>query len=340
MKLNARDAARFLTSPDTGRAAILLYGADAMRVALKRQDLVKRLVGPAGDDEMRLTRLNGADLRKDSAALIDAMKATGFFPGQRVVLIEEATDSLAKAFASALEDWQTGDAMLVVTAGMLNARSALRKTFEGSGSAVAIGIYDDPPSRDEIEAELTKAGLIQIDPAAMTDLTNLSRALDPGDFRQTLEKLALYKYNDPTPVVSEDILNCTPATIEAELDDAIHAAASGQSGAVVPLMHRLAGQGVNPTTLCISATRHFRLLHAAATSDSGPEAALAKARPPIFGPRRDIMLRQARSWGGPRLEAALKLLADTDLQLRSSSAAPPMALMERAFIRIAMMYPG
>lgn len=339
MKLNARDATAFFNKPDTGKAGVLIYGMDAMRVALKRQDLVKALVGPAGEEEMRLTRMSGADLRKDAATLIDTIKAIGFFPGQRVTLVEDATDGLSKTFAAALEDWQPGDAMMVVTAGQLNARSALRKTFEGSGGCVAIGIYDDPPSRAEIEAELTKSGLNNVSADAMTDLTNLSRAIDPGDFRQTLEKISLYKFGDETPLVSEDIIACAPATIEAEVDDAINFAAEGNATGLAPHIHRLSGQGVNPTTLCISATRHFRQLHAAASSDRGPEAALASARPPVFGPRRDRMIRQARAWGGPRLEAALKVLSDTDLQLRSSSSAPAMALIERAFIRIAMMHP-
>ncbi len=339
MKLNAREAARFLAKPDPAKAGLLLYGPDAMRIALKRQDAITALIGPEGESEMRLTRMSGADLRKDPAKLQDAVKAQGFFPGQRVVLIDDATDGLSKIFATALEDWQSGDAMMVATAGQLNARSSLRKTFEGSGSCVAIGIYADPPSREEIEATLAKTGVKNISSEAMTDLTNLSRELDPGDFRQTVEKLALYKIGDDSEVSPEDVEACAPQTSEAVLDDAVNMAAEGNSQAIVVHMHRLAGQGVNPTTLCIGATRHFRQLHAAASSDQGPEVALSRARPPVFGPRRDRMIRQARKWGSPRLEAVLKVLTDTDLALRSSRPVPAMAMMERAFIRIAMMHP-
>ncbi len=339
MKLNARDGARFLAKPDISKAGILLFGPDAMRIALKRQDTIATLVGPEGESEMRLTRISGAALRKDAAMLQDALKAQGFFPGQRVVLVEEASDALAKTFAAALEDWQKGDAMMVVTAGQLNARSSLRKTFEGSGSCVAIGIYTDPPSRAEIEETLKKAGLNAIAPEAMNDFVNLANALDPGDFRQTVEKVALYKINDDTPVSPEDIVICSPATTEAVLDDAVNFAADGNATAVAPQMQRLASQGVNPTTLCIGATRHFRQLHAAAASEQGPEAALSRARPPVFGPRRDRMVRQARGWGVNRLEMALQVLTDTDLILRSSRPVPAMAMMERAFIRIAMMRP-
>ena len=59
---------------------MLLYGADAMRVALKRAALVEALIGPEGAAEMRLTRIAGGDLRRDPAALIDAIKAAGFLP--------------------------------------------------------------------------------------------------------------------------------------------------------------------------------------------------------------------------------------------------------------------
>jgi DNA polymerase-3 subunit delta len=60
-------------------------------------------------------------------------------------------------------------------------------------------------------------------------------------------------------------------------------------------------------------------------------------RPPVFGPRRDIMQRQAQSLGLRRIEEALAMLIETDLTLRSSSRAPAEALMERTLIRVAML---
>ena len=171
----------------------------------------------------------------------------------------------------------------------------------------------------------------------MADLTTLARALDPGDFRQTLEKIALYKWGDVTPLTPAEVALSAPATIEADLDDLLNAVADGRSGAIGPLLRRLEGQGVNPVSLCIGALRHFRTLHSASADPGGPASGLARARPPVFGPRRDIMLRQASGWGLRALEQALALLVETDLTLRSTSRAPTMALMERALIRLAMM---
>jgi DNA polymerase III subunit delta len=334
MILKGADAARYCARPDPARAGLLIFGADPMRVALKRQEAIAALIGPEGEGEMRLTRMSGGDLRRDGSLLLDAIKAVGFFPGPRVAFVEEATDGLADTIATALQAWKPGDATIVVTGGGLTGKSALKTLFEKHPNAVSIGLYDDPPSREEIEAALKKAGLTDIDREAMADLTTLARALDPGDFRQTLEKIALYKYGDPSPLTPADVAAMAPATIEAEVDDLIDAVAEARAPAIGPLVRRLAGQGVPPVTICIGALRHFRILHAAATDPAGPGAGIQKAR--VNFKQKDAMGRQAGQWGARMLEQAVAILLETDLTLRSASRAPGMALMERALIRIAM----
>ncbi len=337
MKLSPRDAGGYFARPDADKTGLLIYGMDAMRVALKRQQVIAALVGEKGDEEMRLTRIAAADLRKDPALLLDAIKGQSFFPGPRVAFVEDAGDGLAKVIGPALQDWQAGDAQVIVTAGSLNARSALRKLFEGHGNAYAVGIYDDPPSRGEIEADLKRAGLGDVDGDAMQSIVELSRVLDPGDLRQTIEKLALYKLSDGGPVTSEDVMVCAPASTQAALDDVLNCVAEARDGEIGPIIRKLESQGIQPVGLCIGATRHFRTLHAAASDPGGVGAGLARARPPVFGPRRDRMSRQAQGWGMRKLEQALQMLTETDLKLRSSAKAPQMAVMERTLIRLAML---
>lgn len=336
MKLSGGAALKYFTAPEPGRAGLLIYGADAMRVALRRQEVIAALIGPEGEAEMRLTRIAGAEVRKDGSTVMDAMRAQGFFPGARVVFVEDATDASAPAISAALEEWAEGDAVLVVTAGQLAARSALRKAFEAHKNAYAVGLYDDPPSRDEIEAELKKSGL-EVSQEAMGALNALARSMGPGDFRQTLEKVVLYKQGDSSPVTPEEIALMAPISQEADLDDVLNAVAEAEAGKLGPLLGRIEAQGVAPVTLCIGAVRHFRQLHAAAADPGGPSEGIARLRPPVFGPRRDRMVRQAQRWGMRRLEQALSILTDTDLTLRSSSQAPSMSVMERALIRLAML---
>lgn len=337
MKLNAREARGFFAKPDPTRAGVLIYGPDTMRIAMRRQEVIAALIGPHGEDEMRLARLSASALRKDPAMLSDAIKAQSFFPGPRVAFVEDATDTSAKIISAAMEDWQQGDATVIVTAGQLTPRSALRKFFEGHNNAFAAAIYADPPSRDEIEANLQKAGVKNISGEAMTDLMDLGRSLEPGDFAQTVEKLSLYKLNDETPVTPEDVANCAPLSSEAAIDDALDIVAEGRFAEIGPILSRLEAQGVAAVRLIIGATLHFRRLHAAASDPRGVEAGIAGARPPVPFMRKDRLTRQAKAWGAMKLETAMQLLTETDLQLRSAKPTPDMALVERAMIRLSMM---
>lgn len=328
MKLRPRDANAYFARPDADKTGLLIFGSDAMRVALKRQEFLKALLGKDAEEEMRLSRIPAAELRREPALLMDAIKAIGFFPGPRAAFVEDANDNVAPIILQALDDWQPGDAQIVVTGGDMKKTSKVRKAFEGHPRAYAAAIYDNPPDRGEIE-QMLKDAKLSPEPDAMGALTDLARMIDPGDFRQTLEKLSLYKLNDPSALSADDVAACAPTSTEADVDDILHVVAEARSGEIGPVMSKLQAQGANPVTLIINATRHFRTLYRIAATPGSP----------IYGVRdRDRALRQANSWGANKLEIALSVLTDTDLALRSAGqTVPALALVERAFIRLAML---
>lgn len=327
MKLSTGKSASVIARPDPAQLGILIYGGDAMRVALKRQDYLKALLGPAAEEEMRLTRIPASELRRDPALLMDAIKAVGFFPGPRAAFVEGANETVAEAVLGALADWRAGDAQIVVSAGDLKKTSKILKAFEAHPAAWALGVYDDPPDRDEILRLLKDGGLVA-EGTELAALQELARVLDPGDFRQTIEKISLYKIGDAAPLSLADIEACAPASVEAAVDDVLNVVAEKQARQIGPVMRRLQSQGVTAVTLSIMAMRHFRTLHRVSCSPGAP----------IWGVRdRERVARQARDWGPAKLETVLGMLTDTDLQLRSAGQrAPAMALIERTFIRIAM----
>lgn len=339
MKLTGAKATSFFLTPDTSCAGLLIYGADAEKVALRSKETAVAWVGETAKDEMRLMKLIAADVRKDPALLYDTVKAQGFFPGPRAVIFDGATDTLVDGIENILQDWQKGDAYLIITAGLLNTRSKLRKLFENSVHFYAVGVYDNPLQPEDIDKACVDAGFMDVVPEAKMCLLSLSQDIGASGLRQILEKLSLYKLGDKTPLSIADIEACMPATLGAELSDLLHITAEARSNEVGPVLARLSAQGINATTLCIGAARHFRLLHAAACDPQGLEAGFRKARPPVFGARKDQLVRQARTWGVARLEKALDMLMETDLMLRSSRPVPGMALVERTFIRLAMMCP-
>ena len=144
MKLSSRDAQAFLKSPNPATALVLLYGPDAMRTAITRQDFMITLLGENAEEDMRLTRFSASEALAEPPIIQDAIKAIGFFPGPRGVLITEANDRIAPIVTDALSEWQDGDATLVIEAGNLRKTSALRKLAEKDPRSAAIALYPRP----------------------------------------------------------------------------------------------------------------------------------------------------------------------------------------------------
>ena len=338
MKLTSRDVVSFFNSPPKGITGVLIYGNDPMRVADKRHQFIKSLLGSNAANEMRLARISRENLKKEPEQAIDLCKAQGFFPGERALLIEEGNETITEIIIKAVEAWRDGDATIVVTAGSLKPSSSLRKFFEQKKNTYSLPIYDNPMTKFEVEKIIAESGLQNVTQEAFAHLVTVASELQPGDFRQSINKLALYKLNDENPVTYQDIINCTPISNEADIDEVLSVLLTGNEFKVSQILGRLSSQGILPVTLIIAATRHFKALFSIISNPGGVNAGATALRPPVYGPRKEALTNQAQKWGPVKIKTVIKILTATDLQLRSSNQqAPKMVLVERLFIRIAML---
>ena len=139
------------------------------------------------------------------------------------------------------------------------------------------------------------------------------------------------------PLDEATVLALAPVGLDAEVDRFIEAVAEGQPSRLVPLLRRLRAGGTTPVGLLLALQRHFRTLLLAAVHAGGPDAGIARVRPPLWGKRRDAFVRQLRKWRSNRLEQACRLLFEADSRVRSSGAAPDFALVERCALRLAII---
>jgi len=337
VKLQGRDAAAFCARPDPDCLGVLLHGPDAGQILEQRRRLIAAAMG-GETDPMRLTELDAGEARRDASAIDAALRARGFFPGRRVVLIAGGTDGLAKPLGAVVGDLTAEDALLVVTADVLPTRSGLRKLFEGTRGLIALQFFADAMDGPAIDAALAEAGLT----AGLTDearaaLADLAREMDHGGFAQFLRLVALYGLDCTRPLDGPDIEALAPRGLEAEIDDFVAAVADGRPKALGGLLRRLKASGAAPVSVLLALQRHFRVLLRAASLPGGGEAALNAMRPPLWGPRRRAVAAQLRSWTLPRLEQAARLIFEADGRLRSAARPPEWAVVERCALRLAIM---
>ncbi|MEX2618519.1 MAG: DNA polymerase III subunit delta [Alphaproteobacteria bacterium] len=326
----------FLRAPDSAARAILVYGPDTGLVR-ERADILARTVVADIADPFLVAELSPSQLRDIPTLIADEAAAIALTGGRRVVRIREGTDAIAVPLEQFLED-SPGDALVIVQAGDINPRAALRKIFEAAPNAAAIPCYvDDERALERVIRDTLAAEKIRVTPDAMAYLcANLGA--DRGLSRSELEKLALYA-GPGTEVTLADAAAAVGNSSALSLDNVVMAAAGGDAMAADRALTRSYQEGVNPVTVLRALARHLiRLQLARAHIDSGaaPDVAVKAIRPPIFFKAVPSFLSQLRGWNMGRLAQALSLVLEAEQQCKRTGA-PAESLCSRVTLQISRL---
>lgn len=240
MKITGAKVEAFLRAPDSKARAILVFGPDEGLVRERAQRLAKLVVDDL-NDPFRVVEITGSDLKADPARLADEAAAMAFGGGQRVVRIRQAADACEPAVKSFLGLDTPADALVILDAGDLPPRSKLRKLFEAAKNAACIPCYaDDMRSLPDVIRETLNRHGLSADRDAMSLLVQ-SLGSDRSVTRGELDKLAIFM-GDNTQVSEADVRACVGDSAASQVDDAIYAAAGGDTEKLESALTRLLGE--------------------------------------------------------------------------------------------------
>jgi DNA polymerase-3 subunit delta len=342
MKLTGARANKFISAPQADIIGVLLFGPDRGLVKERGQLLTKYYL-PNPDDAFAATVLTADDLTGDPAKLSDEMSALSMFGDARLVRLrldhERSGAAIAKIIKSFDTDPDKAEAKLIVEAGDLTPRSAIRKAFESAGNFASIGCY---AANTADLSNLVRTSLNEHSIAIDDDALNLWTPLLEGDYamaRGEIEKMALYKGYGTEPearVTIEDIRTLAAGGQSVSIDDIIMNAMSGNPSECDASFRRAVAGKMNSAVILRSLQRHIgRLLEANANMESGesPEGALRSLRPPVFRMQERAFLGQLRIWPGTMLRRALSQSLEAEKQLKTAGA-PADAITGRLLLAL------
>jgi DNA polymerase III subunit delta len=334
VKLTAARVAAFLQRPDQAIRAVLLYGPDTGLVR-ERADTLARSVCPELKDPFRVADLSGSGLAADPARLADEAAQLSLIGGRRVIRVQDATDRLTRLFAEFL-DAAPGDGFVVVEAGELPASSSLRRVFDTSPRAVAIGCYPDVP-RDR--ATLIRDTLRAHRITASSDATQyLVEHLGNNRLltRAELEKLALYA-GDGSYIELDDVRLSIGDSAALAAEDAVMAAAEGNTARVDRVVDRVLQEGESAVSVLRVMLRHLQRLHVLAArvaAGATVTEVVRTTRPPIFYKQEDSFKRQLGLWNEMELSVKLDYLAQAELHMKLTGL-PADTICRQALLAVA-----
>ena len=337
MKVTANVLKQNLANTRSYKKGYLIWGRDESLVAQYRDHVIVTIAGPDAYQDFRVERIELEELVATPERLELAVSAHGFFEGQRVVCLNNANDRATPHLKGILESHDNDMATLIVTAGSLKPASKLRKLFETSLDLVATTIYSDHPNDRLVHDMLSKAGIRDVPFDVSQYLTFRLREHAPSLAPMQIEKIALYKANDSTPLSIGDINVCFPETVTLAVDALLDAVIAKKPILVGSAFRKLEDRDRNPVMLCIRAKRIFRNLLKISSHPEGFNAGLMGISPPVFGTRRAHLINCARIWGVEAIQTALIELARVDRKIRTGGSLPKYSLIERTFLRIALL---
>jgi DNA polymerase III subunit delta len=336
MKIDARAIAGFVKRPDPAARVVLLFGPDAGLVR-ERAEAIARTAVPDLADPFAVAELAPDTLKDDPARLSDEAAAIPMLGGRRLVRVRGAGNESLAAVKNLLED-PKGDGLVVIEAGELESKSALRKLCEAADNAAAIACYRDEGAdlSRTISDSLAACG-ISAEPDALEWLA-MRLGGDRAITRSEIEKLSLYVGKGKRASV-DDCLAIIGDSADIDLDDLTRATAGGDMKSLDRAFGRLASEGDSPIMVLRAIARHFQRLQMAQGEMArglDADAAMGRLRPPVFWKEKAPFKSQLARWPLARLTAALERLLEAEIQCKSSGM-PAELVAQRCLMALAQM---
>ena len=328
MKLDARQADRFLQNPGDARA-VLLYGPDSSLVAERGRGLARKLLGSL-DDPFRLAELAGDQGNR----LLEEATAQAFGGGRRVVLVREAVDGMARAVEAALDT--RADSLLILMAGDLPARSKLRALAEKHRAAAAIACYPPEAAKRgaDLESSLREDGItIERDALAWCAARI---AAETGALKQATELLRLYA-GPGGQLTLDDAVAALGDQGSASVQDAIDAALVGDAATADRALGLAIEEGATPVgiiRILLGDLSRLRLLAYAIASGTPARDAVSALRPPVFFRRAPVVTRAAMLWRETAISAAIAQALQAERACKQA-AIPAEVICRQMLLRLA-----
>lgn len=336
MKIEPRQAEAFLRKPDPKIRGVVVYGPDDGLVAERAAQLA-RAVCEDLKDPFRVVDIAGDALKGDPARLADEFGAMSLMGGRRVIRVRPAGEESAAALEN-LAAATAGDALIVLEAGNLTPRSALRTLAETEACLAALPCYmDDEEALQGLVESSARAAALAVDADALDWIVERLGG-DRGQTRSEIDKLLLYKAGDAsTTITMDDAVAVLGDTAAIGVDDVIAATFDGELATLDRALDRVFAEGGNPIQLVRALQRHVDQLHLVSGYAKGGnfDSAMFKARSlPRGGPVRQRFERHLRSWPLPRLSAAVSAILRAEIECKRTGL-PDEAIARRLCLGLA-----
>ena len=343
MKLKASDlTARLAALQNKGNglpAAILLFGQD-QGLVMAAATAIRQATFQEEHADFDLETFFGGDLNVER--FLSSCQSHPFLAPRRLVILKDGdrlTSSTRKTVVHYLKR-PASSSLLLVLAGNLESKDALRKGFEGGKNTWCIPFYtlEGRALRQWLVSQLQQEEMTVEEDALHYLCEHL--AGDTRNSRQELDKLVLFMGHQRR-VRLDDVLAMVGETTTYSSFGLAAAITAGQLAEALAILNSLLESGEEPIVLLgVLSQRLRRLSHCRERLAQGEEPRSVALQLHIFWKEQAQFFEQSRRLPPRRMADGLLACQDADRQLKGGGekSIPPTQVMERLVMRLASRF--
>ena len=256
MKVQANKVDEFIKTFDKNLRGVLIYGPDAGLVLIRKNEILQKVL-PDYKNSLSLITLNTSIIKDKPTIVSDEYNSVSLFGSdKKVILIEDAENSVSKALETIFSKPQNTENFIIVTSDDLDSKSTLKKFAEYNQYFASLPCYKDDVNSimQIVNLKLRKEGF-----KYNADVVKYLAESFGGNrliILTELDKLIIYKGDDKN-LTLDDVKVCIQDNSEANLGDFINNFASFEFDKAYKELQNLYSEGVFPIVVIRSLIAYF-----------------------------------------------------------------------------------
>ena len=297
--------------------AVIFYGTDEGEIQKGFQE-VKRFLNVTPDN-FNISSISDDDLKKNSLVLTDEANTVSLIGGQRILLVEDASNLTKQSLVDFLDKQKT-NALLIIKSGNLSKSSALRVEAEQNPFVLAFACY--PPTESDLQKTISSFLMTAKKSVSQDVLKYLTQKLssNAGVIEQELNKLLIF-IADKKIITIEDVDQIITDSGDTSFDAFCIAIAGGKTAKVEHDMGVFLKQNESLASLIMALVNYFTVLGKLTEvkrSLSEQELILSKNLRPNQFKLKEPLITQAQFWSPSAILTVLNKLHTLEKQTRTT----------------------
>ncbi len=238
-------------------SVVVLHGENYNLLLKDSKKISNEIAGSTAENEMRIKKYFNQEIKSRKDEIVSCLKTKSFFSGRQIIMLNDLSEKDHNIISSIDAEWQSHDALTIVTMTKLSQNSELSKLLTSSTRIALVNYTKKKIDREFLKNNLDKEGINLDGEEVLETLIDFANFTPEDILQNEFEKLKLFKLYDDKPLSLKDFVNI--ASVDYETEELNLAVALAERN-IVELQKNLSAfflQGKNPISILQFLTAYF-----------------------------------------------------------------------------------